>query len=286
MKRLCAIVVAIVSVIAMCAGTKTEADTVVTIRPVAKAFTVDYGGASVLDTYLSPIKYSGYNVRLGYERLQAMSFAPEKWVMQLELGVDYANTKNPAKDLTFHTLMIDAKWGMMRRWYLMPELQIYGGGSTQLRGGAIYAPANSNNVVSVKAHWSVDITGMVVYNCKLGKLPITLRYQATLPLAGVMYSLDYGESYFELYEGNHTGLAHLSWVGNRFALNQLLSTDMHFGNTIVRLGYRGVCETSWVNNLNTKIFRHSLVVGLCGEWISVYSGSKMSEKTRIISSIY
>ena len=154
------------------------------------------------------------------------------------------------------------------------------------RGGAIYAPVNSNNVVSVKAHWNVDITAMAVYGCKVGRLPITLRYQATMPIVGIMYSLDYGESYFELYEGNHSGLVNLSWVGNRFALNNLLSADMHFGNTTVRLGYRGVYETSWVNNLNTQIFRHSFVIGLCGEWLSVRPGSKMSDKARIISSIY
>ena len=225
-------------------------------------------------------------MRLGYERLQAMKFNPDQWIMQLEVGADYANAKNPAKDFTFHTLMADVKWGMMHKWKVVPSLQAFAGGSTQFRGGAIYAPVNSNNVVSVKAHWSVDLTGMVVYNCNAGTCPITLRYQATLPVAGLMYSLDYGESYFELYEGNHSGLAHFSWVGNRFALNQLACIDLHLDKTIMRFGYRGVYETSWVNNLNTQIFRHSFVVGLCGEWLSVRPGAKMSEKARIISSIY
>ena len=275
-----------VSAYVMYAGENTETDVDEPVRPVAKAFTIDYGRASVLDTYLSSIKYSGYNLRLGYERLQAMRFNPEKWVMQLEVGVDYANAINPAKDLVFHTLMTDVKWGMMHRWWVAEGLQLFGGGSTQFRGGAIYAPTNSNNVVSAKANWSVDLTAMAVYNHKFWGLPITFRYQATLPVSGVMYSLDYGESYFELYEGNRSGLAHFSWFGNRFALNQLVAADMHFGNTVVRLGYRGVYETSWVNNLNTQIFRHSLVVGLCGEWISVSSGSKLSNVARVISSIY
>ncbi len=286
MRKIVSIVLALVSSLAIQASSPTETGKLEPIRPVAKAFTLDYGGASVLDTYLSSIKYSGYNLRLGYERLQAMHFNPEKWVMQLEAGVDYANTLNPAQDLVFHTAMFDAKWGMMHRWRVVDGLQLFGGGSTQLRGGAIYAPVNSNNVVSVKAHWSVDLTAMAVYNRKFGELPITFRYQATLPVAGLMYSLDYGESYFELYEGNLSGLAHLSWVGNRFALNQLVAADLHLGNTILRFGYRGVYETSWVNNLNTQIFRHSLVLGLCGEWVNVPTNSKLSDKARVISSIY
>lgn len=258
------------------------------IRPVISAFTVDLGGASVLDTYLSNIRYTGVNVRLGYERLQAMKFNPDKWIMQLETGVDYSPAKNPAGNHTIHTLMADFKWGMMHRWR-MPQvdgLQLFGGGSTQLRGGALYAPANSNNVVSVKINWSLDLTGMAVYNRKIGRLPVTFRYQATLPVLGAFYSPDYGESYYEMYVGNHSGLVHFGWIGNHFTMHNLLTADMHFGKTTLRVGYRGVIETSWINNLNTQIFRNSLVLGLCGEWMSLRPGAQLSEKARVISVIY
>lgn len=258
------------------------------LRPVLSAYMVDYGGASVLDTYLSPIKYKGENMRIGYERMRAMKFNPKKWIMQYEAGVDYAPTKNPAENHTIHTLMVDFKWGMMHRWNLsmVEGLQLYGGGSTQLRGGALYAPANSNNVVSVKAAWSMDLTGMAVYNRKIGKLPVTFRYQATLPMIGVFYSPEYGESYYEMYVGNHSGLVHLGWVGNRFSMNNLVTADIHLDKTIFRIGYRNVVETSWVNILNTRIFRNSIVVGVCGEWLKLQPGAKVSENARIISAMY
>lgn len=256
--------------------------------PVISSYMVDFGGASVLDTYLSPIRYKGLNLRIGYERLQAMKFNPEKWINQLEAGIDYSPAENPAKNHTIHTLMVDLKWGMMYRWRMrqVDGLQLFGGGSTQLRGGALYAPANSNNVVSVKINWSIDLTGMAVYNKRIGRLPVTFRYQATLPLLGVFYSPEYGESYYEIYVGNRSGLVHLGWVGNRFALANLFTADMHFGGATVRIGYRNVTETSWVNNLNTQIFRNSFVLGLCGEWLSIRPGSKLSEKARIISAMY
>ncbi len=256
------------------------------IRPVMSAYMVEVGSASVLDTYLSPIKYKGVNLGLGYERMQAMKFSPEKWIMQLEAGVNYSPAENPAESHTIHTLMADFKWGMMHRWKMMPELQLFAGGSTQLRGGALYAPANSNNVVSVKINWSADFTGMAVYNRKIGKLPVTFRYQATLPVLGVFYSPEYGESYYEMYVGNHSGLVHFGWIGNHFSMTNLLTADVHLGNTTLRVGYRGTIDTSWINSLNTQIFNHSLVLGLSGEWISVKYGSKMSEHARIISAIY
>lgn len=256
------------------------------VRPVMSAYMVEVGRASVLDTYLSPVRYKGVSLRLGYERMQAMKFNPDKWVMQLEAGIDYSPAKNPAENHTIHTLMLDAKWGMMHRWRVKPDLQLFGGGSTQLRGGALYAPANSNNVVSVKINWSLDLTGMAVYDRKIGRLPVTFRYQATLPVLGVFYSPEYGESYYEMYVGNHSGLVHVGWVGNHFTMTNLLTTDMHFGNTTLRVGYRGRVDTSWVNNLNTQIFSHCAVVGVCGEWMSVKYGSKLSERARIISAMY
>lgn len=280
----------LVLILAFKAGASEQRDSSQTspIRPVMSAYMFDIGSASVLDTYLSPIRYKGLNLRFSYERLQAMKFNPDKWVMQLETGIDYSPSKNPAKNHAIHTLMLDFKWGMMHRWYLeqIEGLQLFAGSSTQLRGGALYAPANSNNVVSAKINWSLDITGMAVYNQDIGKLPITFRYQATLPLIGAMYSLDYGESYYEMYVGNHSGLVHPGWIGNRFAMTNLLTADMHFGNTTVRVGYRNVIETSWINNLNTQIFRNSIVLGLSGEWMSVKPGASISKEARIISAIY
>ena len=129
-----------------------------TVRPVMSAYMVDLGSASVLDTYLSSIRYKGVNLRLSYERMQAMKFNPDKWVMQLEAGVDYSPAKNPSKDISIHTLMADFKWGMMHRWRVSPELQLFGGGNAEFRGGALYAPANSNNVVSVKINMGLNLT--------------------------------------------------------------------------------------------------------------------------------
>lgn len=258
------------------------------VRPVMSAYTLDVGGASVLDTYLSPIRYKGVNLRLGYERMQAMKFNPEKWIMQLETGIDYTPSENPEGNHTIHTLVADFRWGMLHRWRMkqVDGLQLFAGASTQLRGGALYAPANSNNVVSVKINWNVALTGMAVYNRRIGRLPVTFRYQAVLPVAVLLYSPEYGESYYEMYVGNRSGLVHFGWVGNNFTLSNLITADMHFGNTTLRVGYRNVTETSWVNHLNTQIFRNSLVVGLCGEWMSVRPGSSVSQKAKVISSIY
>lgn len=286
-------ILGIVCLLMLSAGVRVNADTladsvVAPLRPAMSSFMIDCGGASVLDTYLSPVRYSGANYRLSYERLRAMKHNPEKWVAQIEFGVDYSPAMNPAQSRRIHDLMLDFKWGMMRRWSIegAKGLQLYAGGDAQFRGGAIYAPANSNNPVDVKANVNMALSGMAAYSFKLGKLPLTLRYQATLPLVGVLYSIDYGEGYFEIYEGNYSKLVHFGWPGNNFMMTNLFTIDMHLSKTVLRLGYRNVNETSWANNINTQVFRNSFVIGVGGEWINAHTVSSASKKARIISAIY
>ena len=255
-------------------------------RPVNSAFTFDLGGASILDTYLTPIKYKGMNMRLGYERLQAMKFNPIPWVMQMDAGIEYQRVKNIPRNHSMHSLMVEYQWGMMHRWSILPGLQLMAGGSTRFRGGAIYNSYNSNNPVSPKIHWSVNLTGMAVYNTTIGRLPVTLRYQATLPFIGAFFSPEYGESFYEIYLGNLDNIVHCGWWGNRFDLRNVFTADLHFGRTSLRLGYRGQIETSFVNNLNYQFFTNSFIIGVSGEWMSLKPLKNSIEKARIISVLY
>lgn len=258
------------------------------VRPVNSAFTFDMGGAQILDTYLTPIKYTGMGMRLGYERMQTMKFSPERWVSQMDMGVEYQKVKNIPRNHTMHSLMIEYQWGMMYRWRLacVPGLQLMAGGSTCLRGGVIYNANNSNNPVSAKIHWSVNLQAMAAYNMRVGKLPVTFRYEATLPFIGAFFSPEYGQSFYEIYLGDRSGIVHCGWWGNRFDMRNLFTVDLHFGGTSLRLGYRGQIETSYVNNLNYHFFTHSAVIGVSGEWMSLRSGKGDVERARIISALY
>ena len=111
--RLC--LTALLAAWVCCAAHCQEPETEVK-RPVTSSFMLEAGASSILDTYLSPIKNTGAHVRLEYERLQAMRFNPENWLMQLDAGVDYDNVTNPVGNHTEHSLMADFRWGMMRRW--------------------------------------------------------------------------------------------------------------------------------------------------------------------------
>ncbi len=81
-------------------------------------------------------------------------------------------------------------------------------------------------------------TGYVCWSGSLGRLPLSLRYQPVLPVVGAFFAPDYGELYYEIYLGNHSGLAHCGWWGNYFALENLLTADLRLGSTTLRIGYK------------------------------------------------
>ena len=108
-------------------------DTVVDApRPPAVMFTAEVGYGRVLDTYLTPITYSGWHTTLGYEHTQATGFSPDRWVRQLSLGMLFDHVKNPVGNHSMQHLRAGGRWALMRRWsgVFTPGLSLMAGGMT------------------------------------------------------------------------------------------------------------------------------------------------------------
>ena len=225
-------------------------------------FTVDAGFASIHDSYLTPITYNGMDLALGYEAMR--SIRDNKWLWQLNVGADYNYVENKAKNNELYKLMGDLSFNMQRCWQgvFSPKLNFAVGPMAQLRAGIVYDAVNSNNPVTVRAHANLGAAGMAWFKTRLGRKPITLRYQVQLPVAGVFFAPEYDESYYEIYLGNHKNLAHLGWWGNRLDMSHYLGADLRMGKATVRLGYRTRLEHWTVNNLKVHDVTHSLVLGI------------------------
>ncbi|MDE6118121.1 MAG: DUF3316 domain-containing protein [Duncaniella sp.] len=263
-----------------------DADSVAPLRPVFAAYTAEFGSAHLADTYLTPLKYSGWHAGLDYSRYQAMKFAPKDWSMRLHFNLGLDRTDNPARNATMWSVMLTADWGMMRKFRPLSGLTLAVGGSTGIEAGCLYNARNGNNPVSAKASWTVNLTGYAAYRLNIGRLPVTLMYHPTLPVTGVFFSPDYGELYYEIYLGNTSGLAHCAWWGNYFQLDNLLTADLHLGDTSLRVGYRGKIFSSHVNDITTNIFTHSVVLGVSGDWISVNPRKGVSAAAEMIQAVY
>ncbi|MCM1348170.1 MAG: DUF3316 domain-containing protein [Firmicutes bacterium] len=260
--------------------------TVETIRPVSAFYSIEAGSAHIADTYLTPIKYSGWHTGFDYSRSQAMKFSPEKWTMHLNLSLGFDRVLNGIRNHSMLNGELKAKWGMTRRWKLPYNLSVGVGAQAQLMAGCLYLDRGGNNPASAKASFTLGLMGYAAWQCNLGKIPVTLRYQPSLPVTGVFFAPDYGELYYEIYLGNHSGLAHWAHWGNYFSFNHELTADLRFGATTLRIGYKGAAYSTDVNHTVTNIFTHAAVLGVGGEWISLNPRKKLSADARIISATY
>lgn len=257
-------------------------------RPVLSAYTMEVGSAHVRNTYLTPLRYSGWSATLNYERMQAMGFDPERWVMQLDFTAKLDGVRNPARNATMWGLEAELSWAMLRRHRIAscPALQLYWGGFTALRGGALLLARNGNNPAQAIGAWTIGAEGTAVVNFNIRRLPVTLRYQARMPLTGIFFSPDYGELYYEIYMGNHSGLVHGAWPGNYFRLDNLATADLRLGNTVLRLGYACDVFSSKASGIVSRNVAHRFVLGVAVEWITIGRSRGIDPHARIISAMY
>ncbi len=251
------------------------------LRPVNSSFMLDAGSAHVADTYLSPLKYTGWNASFTYERLQAMKFNPSGWRQQLQIGVEVNGTQNPAGNAEMYYANLSASWGMLHLWRLPHGFSVAAGGSAGADLGGLYNSRNGNNPATAKADITLNATGYATWSTRLWRLPVMFRWQTTLPLTGAFFSPEYDELYYEIYLGNRHGLAHWAWPGNLFRWDNLVTADLDFATTRLRVGFRSRILSSEVNHITTRIFSYSFVIGVTGDWFSVSPRKGMPDMKNI-----
>lgn len=251
------------------------------LRPVLSAFTVEYGSARAADTYLTPLHYKGAHWALGYERMQAPRFDPQRCITQLDGRLQLDRTLNPARNSAMLgadiKLAYTVSWRMPRA--LTPGLTLAFGGGPSLTAGALALMRNGNNPVSARGAVTLDARATADYSFRPLQVPVTVRWQVSTPLTGVFFSPDYGQLYYEIWLGERAGLVRGAWWGNYFGLDNYVSADIRLGGTALRVGYRGTLLSTSTRGIVTRSFNHAVVLGVAVEWLSLSPRTKMNTPT-------
>lgn len=259
-------------------GAAEAADTTVSpLRPLTAFYGIEIGGARDFNTYLSPIRQTGTHAGIQASWSRATGFAPEKVIMDFDarFAMDFCRNKQHTSSMTGIDFAL--AWDMLYRLRPLPGLQLAGGGGIELDAGALYLPRNSNNPVAARLSLALTLNLRADYSFHLGRLPITITDRFSLPSLGVFFSPEYGESYYEIYLGDHSGLANCGWWGNHFQVSNLLLAQFTLGNIRLCAGYRVECRSSYANKINTRLVNHSFVLGIATDWLNVTRGLKSSQ---------
>lgn len=264
-------------------GKAEKCDTV--SRPVTQVYMLETGGRQSLETYLSPLVYKGVEIDLSGNWSKVLPWMQNSWVMNFDGRAGFSRLLNKPGTAAIYSIDGSFQWGAAWRTKIPGDIHVTAGGAAGISAGVSYLPGNSNNPANARADIYLALTASASRVFRLGRLPVLVSDRLSLPSLSLFFSPQYGETYFEIYLGNRSGLAHCGWWGNHFRIDNLLTFDLDIGPSALRLGYRFCAYTSWIENLNTHIYSHSFVIGWIPHGLGLKS-SRPSEKAITIHSLY
>lgn len=225
------------------------------------------GVANMYDTYLSPQEYKGVELRAARETMRMTRWADGNLSLQNFLQ-GYVNYTHNRVDNN-HSLGALVNWniGLHYHFRLTDNFRLLAGGLADANGGFLWNMRNGNNPASARAYINLDASAMAIWDLRIKRFPLRLRYQVNLPVMGVMFSPHYGQSYYEIFSlGNASGVVRFTSLHNQPSVRQMLSADFPVGRLKMRFAYQWDMQQSKLNDLRTHAYSHVFMVGVVKEF--------------------
>lgn len=243
---------------------RTVGDSINPYRVVVKSTLHGLARIDNLDTYLSGYDYKGYGYQFAGEsfRKAHIGSCDFKYLTRSHIVAGYATQH----DNMMYMLTGSRSWNGYHTLHAGRRLQLLAGVGLQAMCGALYMPGNGNNPVSAKLHATVGASGMAIYRFNVAGNEYTARCIVDVPLAGVMFSPEFGQSYYEIFGlGDTDGTVKItnpvdcpSWQ-YALSLDIPIATRSH-GSTL-RIAYIGNVYQTRANSLRTHMYSHTIAVG-------------------------
>jgi len=231
-------------------------------RSVQRANLWSLGTTQILDTYLSPEKYKGLALRSISQTTQDKTL--HHWARQTTWHTSITYTHNRADNA--NNLGIDEyySYAWHRKLPLKSDrLRLKAGVMVEGRAGILYNTRNSNNPVQARLSAAAKPSVVADYRFEVKKHPLLLRYEADFPLLGLMFSPNYGQSYYEIFSrGNYDHNVIVTTPINTPSFRQMLTADLTLGKTVFRFGYLGDYQQAKINSLKQHEYTHALLLGI------------------------
>ena len=225
--------------------------------------TFGIGPTNILDTYISQEKYKGVGLTYLYIR---ETVRPEKrWSSLIEHELDLSTADDRSNTTSEMEASYNLYWGRYRQWRLCGDrLRLQAGGLVNATLGFIYNMSAGNNPAQARVALNLMPSGVATYDFPLCRQLFSLRYELNLPLLGLMFSPNYGQSYYEIFSrGNYDHNVVPTTFVSAPTFRQQLTLEWRTGKRYnIRIGYLGNYQQAAVNNLKQHVYTHRFLIGI------------------------
>lgn len=234
------------------------------LLPKEKATMVAIGTANVLDTYLSAEKYHGTELRAITNTRKPLS--KRQLIQSITHQGTFTTVDNRAKNSNELGAMYRFSYSLRRHWIPSPPWLIEAGGGADAHLGMLYNTRNSNNPVQAYAAIQLSPSISLSFRHVIWHRNFTFRYEAKAPFVGIMFSPNYGQSYYEIFSrGNYDHNIVPTTIVSTPSLCHAVTFDYQLRKTnacsFLRIGYLGDYQQNHINNLKYHHYSHLFTIG-------------------------
>ena len=229
------------------------------------------GTANSLDTYLSPLTYRGTELRFTSQVVHNRK--ERNWTHTLTHGLRLARESMRTND----GVRLEGGYDLSCSWQrkivnrtvgYWGRLMVTAGAGVDATVGFRYNAQNSNNPAQAEAAvcftpaMAADWRFFLVSPKSGRRHTLGLRYEAAVPLVGMMFSPAFGQSYYEIFSrGNYDHNLCTIWVGNAPSLRQRLLFNFKLLKRQFFIGYEGDYRQAKVNDIKYHRYTNAAVLG-------------------------
>ena len=229
------------------------------------------GTANSLDTYLSPLTYRGTELRFTSQTVHNRPL--RNWTYSLTHGLRLARETMRTND----GVRLEGGYDVSCSWQrkivnrtvgYWGRLMVTAGAGVDATVGFRYNAQNSNNPAQAEAAvcftpaMAADWRFFLVSPKSGRRRALGLRYEAAVPLVGMMFSPAFGQSYYEIFSrGNYDHNLCTIWVGNAPSLRQRLLFNFKLLKRHFFIGYEGDYRQARVNDIKYHRYTNAAVLG-------------------------
>ena len=258
---------------------------------------IGFGSTDILDTYLSQEKFKGDGMtflslseRRGVNIIETQDgdgkplIIPRRWstIVQNHEHLSLAEDRDENKSMMEGSYNLFV--GRYRSFIGAPseKFHVQAGALANATLGFLYNTRNGNNpaqariglqlMPSAVGTWHFRLfRGKSLGGCSLSSTRIysetgkaSLRYELDMPLVGVAFSPNYGQSYYEIFAKDNYdhNVVPTTFVSAPTFRQQLTLSCCVRRRLILQLGYLGDYQQLQVNNLKQHVYAHRLMIGV------------------------